>query len=303
MTGTGKLLGSAAVIAALLLAQSYIERGSLICPEYRIRSPKLKKLGDREVTLAFLSDLHDNDRFGSDFHDLLAAVDHVKPDLVLIGGDMMIVKKEPKIEAALLLVRELSRRHRVYYADGNHEMRLNRDRGRYGDLYDRFLLGLSDAGAVHLLDKSVDFGDLIRISGLNITQNYYRKFTPDRMEASYIERHLGPAPDDRFQVLLAHSPLVHEAAAEWGADLMLAGHFHGGTIRFPDGTGLMTPQYQLLRKDVAGFHEKRLLRGGVWTSHPMIVSAGLGTHSINIRLNDRPEMVVVRLAAAGQDAE
>ena len=32
--------------------------------------------------------------------------------------------------------------------------------------------------------------------------------------------------------------------ADWGADLVLSGHFHGGTIRIPGLGGVMTPQLQ-----------------------------------------------------------
>ena len=79
-----------------------------------------------------------------------------------------------------------------------------------------------------------------------------------------------------------HSPLYLREAAAWGADLVLAGHFHGGTIRLPFIGGLMTPQFQFLLPECAG----RFQEG----STEMIVSRGLGTHSIRIRLNDLPEI-------------
>lgn len=64
------------------------------------------------------------------------------------------------------------------------------------------------------------------------------------MDQAYIEKKLGPASRDHFQILLAHSPLFFEAYRKWGADLTLSGHFHGGTIRLPVLGGVMTPQYQ-----------------------------------------------------------
>src|SRR5262249_33299526 len=40
-----------------------------------------------------------------------------------------------------------------------------------------------------------------------------------------------PAADFRF--LLSHSPDQFPRAARWGVDLVLAGHNHGGQVRFP----------------------------------------------------------------------
>ena len=49
----------------------------------------------------------------------------------------------------------------------------------------------------------------------------------------------------------------------------------------------MTPQYQFFLPWCAGDFEQQGKR--------MVVSRGLGTHSINIRLNNRPQLVVVYL--------
>ena len=76
-----------------------------------------------------------------------------------------------------------------------------------------------------------------------------------------------------------------------GADLMLSGHFHGGTIRLPYLGGLMTPQLQFFTKEVTGSFE----HGGT----AMIVNRGLGTHSVKIRLNDRPEISVIDISPLG----
>ena len=72
--------------------------------------------------------------------------------------------------------------------------------------------------------------------------------------------------------------------------MTLAGHFHGGTIRIPGLGGVMTPQYQFFLPWSAGNFERNGKR--------MIVSRGLGTHSINIRLNNRPQLVLIRLRRA-----
>ena len=62
------------------------------------------------------------------------------------------------------------------------------------------------------------------------------------MKKGFMEKVLGRPQTETFTVLLAHSPMFFREYAEWGADLTLAGHFHGGTIQIPFLGGLMTPQ-------------------------------------------------------------
>ena len=93
------------------------------------------------------------------------------------------------------------------------------------------------------------------------------------------------------------------AAAAWGADLVLSGHFHGGTIRLPGGVGLMTPQFQFFRREVVGRHEAKApaKTAGPARACTMLVSAGLGTHSINLRINNRPEIVLAVLQPGNEE--
>ena len=289
--GFGKpaLLGVCAAAAGALAAglfESSRERKTLTVPEYVIRSTKLH---GRARRLVFLTDLHDCE-FGKDNEELLQRIRELHPDAVLIGGDMMTVKKTAEIGLTLQLVERLAERWPLCYADGNHETRMDRDRGRYGDLYDRLEAGLRKAGARHLKDSSCILREDIRVTGITVEKKYYAKFRCDEMTPDYITEHAGPADGKRFQILLVHTPLFLRAYAEWGADLSLAGHFHGGTIRLPGGIGLMTPQFQFFRKDVTGRH--------VCGDSTMLVSSGLGTHSIDLRINNRPQIVAVRLLPA-----
>jgi len=282
------LAGAAAGITAAALADSALERRSLSVKRYTVFTEK--PLG-RERRLVFLSDLHD-DSFGEENARLLAAIRAEHPDAVLTGGDMMTVKRSADIEKAARFMRALASEWPVYAADGNHETRLDRDRGRYGDLYDAYMDGLLAAGVRTVNNGSAMLGEHIRISGVTLGMEWYRKFRVPEMQPSFLEERLGPVRRDLFQILLIHSPMFLSAASGWGADLSLAGHFHGGTIRLPGGMGLMTPQFQFFRREVAGMHVKG--------SGAMIVSPGLGTHSVNLRINNRPQVVVVNLAEKRQ---
>lgn len=265
------------------LWRSWYERGHFVTEEIRVSSKKIKE----PKTLVFLTDLHDKE-FGRGNERMLSAIRDLKPDLVLIGGDTMVAKPgKARLCVTERLLAGLVRICPVFYGNGNHEQRLQREKGLYGSLYDQFCLLLQQYGAIYLDDVSVNVGEDLCISGLNLDNRYYRSLSPDRMNQEYMRRHLGKADSRRFQILLAHSPMFFDTYAKWGADLTLAGHFHGGTIRIPGLGGLMTPQYQFFLPYCAGDFTKDNRR--------MIVGRGLGTHSINIRLGNRPQVVAVRL--------
>lgn len=95
-------------------------------------------------------------------------------------------------------------------------------------------------GVSYLEDSCAFLGRDLRIAGLDLAPCFYRKALYQKvppMPPGYLERKLGKGPSDckeePFTILLAHSPLYFDSYARWGADLTLAGHFHGGTIRIP----------------------------------------------------------------------
>ncbi len=277
-------LCAAAGAAAAGLAWSKYERGHFVTEELVFSSSKMKE----PAVLVFLSDLHDN-TFGEKNEKLLKEIKRIHPDAVLIGGDTMVTKPgRADLSRTKELLQGIFRLScPVFYANGNHEQRMQRDRGVYGSMYDEFRKLLEEYQVNYLQNKTVQWRDDIAVSGVDIAWKYYQDFHPDSMVPSYLTRRLGKAESERFQILLAHSPLFFDAYAGWGADLSLAGHFHGGTIRLPGLGGVMTPQYQFFHPFCGGVFEQN----GRW----MLVSRGLGTHSINIRIGNRPQLAVIRL--------
>ena len=277
-------LCAAAGAAAAGLAWSKYERGHFVTEELVFSSSKIKE----PAVLVFLSDLHDN-TFGEKNEKLMKEIKRIHPDAVLIGGDTMVTKPgRADLSRTKELLQGISRLScPVFYANGNHEQRMQRDRGVYGSMYDEFRKLLEEYQVNYLQNKTVQWRDDIAVSGVDIAWKYYQDFHPDSMVPSYLARRLGKAESERFQILLAHSPLFFDAYAGWGADLSLAGHFHGGTIRLPGLGGVMTPQYQFFHPFCGGVFEQN----GRW----MLVSRGLGTHSINIRIGNRPQLAVIRL--------
>ena len=273
------------------LARSRYERDCLVTEKYRIASEKIHGQGK---TIVFLTDLH-NKEFGEENSRLLETVRKVKPDAVLFGGDGMVAKRgNSDVRIPLALLTELAKEFPLYCGNGNHESRMLWKSEIYGEAYENYRTALENAGIRYLSNEAADLDSDIRIYGLDLPKSAYLPRSEEIPEG-LLKETLGEPDPEKFCLLLAHSPLFFEEYAAWGADLTLSGHFHGGTIRLPLVGGVMTPQYQFFYPRCAGYFE---LPGKGREKSRMIVGRGLGTHSINIRLNDKPQVVVVRLCGA-----
>jgi predicted MPP superfamily phosphohydrolase len=91
---------------------------------------------------------------------------------------------------------------------------------------------------------------------------------------------LTDCPSDCFRLCLSHTPDTLPWARRHGIDLMLAGHNHGGQIRFPVIGPVLVPSRYSRRYDCGTFHEPPTL---------MHVSRGLGG-TYPLRYNCRPEV-------------
>ena len=273
------------------LARSRYERDCLVTEKYRIASEKIHGQGK---TIVFLTDLH-NKEFGEENSRLLETVRKVKPDAVLFGGDGMVAKRgNSDVRIPLALLTELAKEFPVYCGNGNHESRMLWKSEIYGETYENYRTALENAGIRYLSNEAADLDSDIRVYGLDLPKIAYLPRSGEIPEG-LLKETMGEPDPEKFCLLLAHSPLFFEEYAAWGADLTLSGHFHGGTIRLPLVGGVMTPQYQFFYPRCAGYFE---LPGKEREKGRMIVGRGLGTHSINIRLNDKPQVVVVRLCGA-----
>lgn len=273
-----KILGLGAVGIALPL-RSFYERKNFKIINYNVHSKKPKL----EKRIVFLTDLHNNS-FGVNNKRLLEAIDEISPDLVLIGGDLITVKRKLGIENVLPLLKKLGTKYKCIYANGNHEQRLNEN--EFGLDFNQYKEIVEKSGIIYLDDQSIDIGDNICIHGLFLEKKYYHRRCKLKLPLDYINSRLN-IDSSKYNILLAHSPMFIETYEKAGADLTLCGHNHGGTIRLPFGIGVMTPQFVFFSKLVCGIHKL----GKMY----QIVGAGLGTHSINIRLNNMSELVVINL--------
>ena len=86
---------------------------------------------------------------------------------------------------------------------------------------------------------------------------------------------------------MAHNPSYVKEYVEWGADLILCGHLHGGIVRIPGLTGLITPALEWFPKYSGDLYYEG--------DKVIVVSKGLGTHTINLRFLNPAEVVVLHV--------
>lgn len=256
--------------------------------EYKIYSEFFSE-NTKPVTLALLADLH-NHSYGKDNERLLGAVDMIEPDIVLCAGDMLVGKKDQSMKTAIDFMTAVAAKYPVYYGNGNHEYRLRIYPEIYGDMYKEYEEALVAAG-VHILanDKAiVPAGNtFVHVYGYELDRSYYRKFNCLELTKRQLEYTLGEVDKRRFNILLAHNPVYGDTYAQWGADLTVSGHLHGGIIRIPGIGGVITPQAKLFPKYDGGMYE---IEG-----RHLVVSRGLGGHTVNVRICNPPELVIIRL--------
>lgn len=250
--------------------------------EYEITHEKLRT----PHTAVVIADLH-GFCYGKGNRRLLTAVRKAKPDMILIPGDMIVAKHFRTYDTALELLRELKKIAPVYYSYGNHESRSRLKSSATHNTFMKYERKLKEEGITLLNNASADVGEDVRLTGLEIPLECYKKGTFTPYPKEFADKELGEPDRERCQILLAHNPAYAREYAEWGADVSLCGHFHGGLIRIPGIGSLISPQFQWRPAFDAGefsFGERKA-----------IVSRGMGTHTFHIRVFNRAELVVVRL--------
>lgn len=277
------LLGVIAVLALFFLTVMAVDCNRFVIRKYKCSAGKIRK----DVKLILLSDLH-NKSFGKGNRKLIEAIDKLAPDMILIAGDMYTSAPEGNIQTAWELVCALSDRYPIYYGNGNHEHKTRLFPEQFGTMYQDFSDKLSEAGVHHLVNEKVHLPALnMDIYGLDIDRKYYKKLKTVPMEKAYLEQLLGKADEDRFSLLIAHNPDYFRTYASWGADLVVSGHVHGGLMRLPVIGGVVSPTLRFFPEyDGGEFKEK---------NSTMILSRGLGTHTLPIRIFDPGELVVIEL--------
>lgn len=251
---------------------------------YEIETSKLK--GGKEVKLAILSDLH-GAVFGEENTPLFDALMEEQPDAVMILGDMLVRTEMETMGPSEKFLIKLSEYFPVYYALGNHEQYLQ-ECAETREQYLQYERRLTSAGVCFLHNEHTSMelkGTDFVFYGLELPMQYYKKPKSPMLSLTELESLIGIPYMEGIHVLLAHNPKYGNTYFSWGSDVILCGHYHGGVLRLSEHHGLTCPQFLLFPPFCCGdFH-----RGG---SH-MIVSAGLGEHTVPLRIHNPRELLLL----------
>jgi len=256
--------------------------------KYRICSQKLNGI-KREKKIIFLSDLH-NRMYGEENERLLESIRNQHPDLILIGGDMLVRKDGNSYDKTVHFLAKLPGICPVYCANGNHEQKLKELPDKYEQSYEEYKKALTASG-IHMLENASETVKLdevpVKLSGLEIPLGAYARFGKKELSLKEITDRIGEHGDD-YQILLAHHPGYMKEYLTYGADLILGGHYHGCVVQLPWIGGVISTNFTLFPKYSGGIYQE-----GEQTA---VVSRGLGTHSVPLRLWNWPELILLELS-------
>lgn len=221
-----------------------------------------------ELTVAFLSDFHCGGRPSCEWYDKVwDVVRAIGPDLIVLGGDFVDRPEDiPLLERSLRGLSKLPSRLGVYAVLGNHD--------ESAPVAVRETL--RRAGVVMLEDR-----------WFTIRREDGRKFIIHGTTAPFhsSEDPVKGVPPGGAHISISHSPDNAMKLAKAGSRYILSGHLHGGQICLPFLGAIIVPSR----------YSRRWAYGGYQVGNSnLVVTSGLGTTGVPLRILCPPEIAVLR---------
>lgn len=273
---SSRVMSGAAAAACLAAVYECFEHGVPVRRDYEVTVPE--ELSG--LRLLLLSDLHCNPFICSN-QQIVQKLAEEHPDVILLAGDMISKygkKSNDRVPAFLKRLRSIAP---VVYSLGNHEEIL---RTEFPEQYNAYVKEIKEAGILFpdnevvslvLQGKNVDF------AGLTLKPEYLCKRVRRRLPEEVFRELIIRKPEQT--VLLAHIPDFFPDYAGHAA-LTVSGHNHGGIIRLPFVGGIISPQLYFPDYTRGCYQIK---------DSTLVVSAGIGSHSLPARLFNRIEYCVI----------
>lgn len=218
-----------------------------------------------------ISDTHIQE-VGSLERQIIQKLKQIKPDLVLITGDLVDNGKFNEAEV-LTFLSEVASIAMTSYSFGNHEYAIT----------NAFETKIKEAGVLLLRNHKVvlEKGEG-RLELLGVDD-------PSLMVDTTLEETLNSLLNkDAFTLLMSHRPEYFELYDTHRVDLVFSGHAHGGQFRFPFIGGFIAPNQGFFPNYTAGVHQSPNTR--------LVISRGIGNSIIPIRFYNVPELILTILS-------
>lgn len=280
-----------ALVVLLSLAWLVIFYGSFIEPQIITSSHHTVHLGKSGtyVRLAVLSDHHlgpyKSERF---MERLLKRVQLENPDMVLFLGDY--IHQKPEAISGLKPFAKLYNRSSKYLGSygvlGNHDYGIKE--GRDGELY-----GAVDEGVLATVKEGVRQAQIALLNNDRLpfwigNQRFYLIGIEDIWTGrdNYGTNVLHDLPPNIPKILLSHNPDVAFYSKHM-ADLIIAGHTHGGQIRLPWLGPVANIQSNIPREFAKGLH--------IVNDNLVFTTSGVGESGPRARLFNPPEVAILNI--------
>ncbi len=241
--------------------------------QYTITSSKIT----RPLKIVLITDLH-SCWYGKGESRIVKKIDRFRPDLVLLGGDIFDDRKP--FDRTIQFFNTIGPRYRCYYTTGNHEV--------WSGQLDSIKNIVRQSGVRILEGELVTLRhgkDTFDLCGWpDVTEHARWSVVWNGVDS--LSKRCNPA---RYSILLHHRPEFVEKFMDYGFDLMLAGHYHGGQFRLPwQREGYYAPDHAGTLKYTGGDYP--------FGNRHAIVSRGLARESTLIpRFYIRPELVEITI--------
>jgi predicted MPP superfamily phosphohydrolase len=262
------LVSTGAVV--ILIFAGYINSLNPRIKTLRLTIPKPVD-GPKTVNLVIASDIHLGTLISnSRFNQIVDRINQLKPDIVLLPGDIVDEDLAPVIKYNLgQALRNIKSTFGVIAITGNHEY-----------------IGGVEKACKYLSDHNVT---VLRDSVIMINNSFYIIGREDRSIKSFtgktrkpLEELLTKVDKSYPLILLDHQPFNLEQAVENGIDLQISGHTHHGQLwPFNYITNMIY--------EVSWGYKKK-------ENTQVYVSSGVGTWGPPVRLGNRPEIVNIKLS-------
>ncbi|MCB9649426.1 MAG: metallophosphoesterase [Deltaproteobacteria bacterium] len=261
----------AVAIVAVAIDAFFIEPTALEVNEVTVAVPGL----EAPLTVAVLADIQ-TERPGAYERGAMELALAAKPDLIVMPGDYVHAFTEAEYAEGMVAFRELVK-----------QVGLRAPLGVY-----------AVAGNVDIVGKWVEMFEGTGVETATVTRTFHPRpdvaITALTLVDSFDTQLKVPAQDG-LHIVVGHGPDF--ALGEVHADLLVAGHTHGGQVRLPFYGPLLT--LSALPRDWAS-GVTRLGQG-----RTLVVSRGVGLErglAPRLRFRCRPEVVIVRVVPASAPA-
>jgi predicted MPP superfamily phosphohydrolase len=241
------------------------------------------------LRIAQLSDIHIGDYMPrEEVRRAVEMTNALRPDLAVVTGDFISSEYDP-LEACIAELSQLRAPLGTWGCNGNHEIYADAEDSAQG-LFNRYgmrLLRQENATLEHR-------GEKFNLIGVD----YQRDHMTRGPRGPMLQRVEHLISREIPNILLSHNPNSFHRAAELGIELSLAGHTHGGQVKFEIVDRSFSPA-RLITDFVAGLYHLPMGNGATSTGKKafLYVNRGLGTFGMPVRLGVPPEITLLTLRA------